>query len=168
MQRLACRGSMGMLGAHRICWGGIWSDCGHLLAIRPIRECVFMCLLCLVVRRIGSRETGAAAARDRLERTLWALWAELRFTFNDLCFVGLLSDRIKRTLYWRRKPGVQALCELVTTIHSNYKQKCKFVLYVLGLPRYTVLPVLPVLRPTPITWCCTLATPSFLYIYFFQ
>ena len=27
--------------------GGIGSDCGHLLAIRPIRECVFMCLLCL-------------------------------------------------------------------------------------------------------------------------
>ena len=36
----------------------------------------------------------------------------------------------------------------------------------IGLPRYTVLPVLPVLRPTPIARCCTPATPSFFNFYF--
>ena len=49
-----------MLGAHGSAWR-IGSDCGHLLAIRPIRECVlcvFMCLLSLVERRIGSRDEG--------------------------------------------------------------------------------------------------------------
>jgi hypothetical protein len=33
--------------------GGIGPDCGHLLAIRPIRECVLMCLRCVVVGEPG-------------------------------------------------------------------------------------------------------------------
>ena len=31
--------------------------------------------------------------------------------YRDLCFVGLLGDRNKQTLYQKSKPGVQALCE---------------------------------------------------------
>ena len=36
--------------------GLIGSDCGHLVEIRPARECVFMCLLCRSVRRRGQCE----------------------------------------------------------------------------------------------------------------
>ena len=42
------------LGAYWIGWGGIGPDFGHLLAIRPIRECVLMCLLCVVVGGSGA------------------------------------------------------------------------------------------------------------------
>ena len=48
---LACGWGWGeMFGALWICWVD-WADCRHLLAIRPARECVFRCLLCLLVGR---------------------------------------------------------------------------------------------------------------------
>ena len=61
VQRFACRGGYGSDGL-------IGSDCGHLLAIRPARECVFMCLLCLVVGRRGQRESGCT--QDRKQKTI--------------------------------------------------------------------------------------------------
>ena len=76
VRRLACRGSMGRLGAHRIGCGGLDPSASRCQQHSNQGVFVLMCLLCVVVRgkgnpgRIGSGEKGAIATRDRLEHIL--------------------------------------------------------------------------------------------------
>ena len=56
VQRLACRGSESGLGAHRIGWGGLVLSAAGGSTQANQGAFVFMCLLCLVVRRIPGGE----------------------------------------------------------------------------------------------------------------
>ena len=100
VRRLACRGSMGRLGEHRIGWGD-WTWVQQVSALRPIRECLYLCACFVVSRGTGEqRERGPTRSVPEIAcrgspnaRTLLDITFNFSLCFS-LCFV-LLRFAIK-------------------------------------------------------------------------
>ena len=117
---------MGRLGAHRIGWGGVGPECEQVSALRPIRECLYICACFVVSGKTGEqRERGRGdrhqrspgnASCDRLERSY-----DLR---PRNCVLLDWAIEIKGLSVGKSKPGVQALCEPATVVFYFFQRGC--------------------------------------------
>ena len=76
---------------------------GLIARNRTNQECVFTCLLCLVVGGMGRRERADRYPRSPGTHPV-TTWSGVEFTFNDPWFAGLPGDRTRDRQ--ERTPGL--------------------------------------------------------------